>query len=469
MSRSKRGRSTRGPLRDRGRPRKRSGGAIRSPQLDTGQLSAALSAAGVLVGSRFKVPASQLVADLFVPAFPRALVFVFPRIDEISAADLASMRARLGPSLLVVLAGAVPGALARAAKTEHSCVVVASRTPVAAAGRIAGELVRRGLRLQTRTPTAPSSSNSSGRRQLFCRPRGTETAERSDTRHRGAISNRLIAVGDFDSVENGDPRKGHPAKKPVVGLARRITKAEATGMGKYTPNPGRDGAGKTADALVSTFNDVLPANEYLVLKHEVDYLLAEFREHHFTSCALRAGRCLEYVVYSLATGWGVPVDERTLLAISQLRDGADQLSDAVVKYCGLRGTPSARSARTALADQITRIHAHLNTLMLSLDEDPPRVETPTPRNTGALLRAIRRQFARSPAARKELDELMSCAEMKRINTCRNDAAHASTTGAIREVERGVIDKLLDDLSHVLLRLSNVGTILRTERLIEEPA
>lgn len=75
---------------------------------------------------------------------------------------------------------------------------------------------------------------------------------------------------------------------------------------------------RTCQALLKTFQDLVPIEQRDVLQHEFQELLNEHEGGHFTSCALRAGRCLEHIVYAVATGWDVKVEEFTLNSINEI-------------------------------------------------------------------------------------------------------------------------------------------------------
>ena len=85
------------------------------------------------------------------------------------------------------------------------------------------------------------------------------------------------------------------------------------------------------ETILETFREL--ANEsHVVMTHEMDFLVEEFRQGHFTACALRAGRSLEFMVYELSRRWGIELQDAAFGMHQELRRHLDRLADLVGDY-----------------------------------------------------------------------------------------------------------------------------------------
>ena len=215
--------------------------------------------------------------------------------------------------------------------------------------------------------------------------------------------------------------------------------------------------------MLPALRELLDSQDFAAVEHEVGRLEDEYETGHCTSCALRIGRCLEYVVYALARSWAVPIDEHFLDLTTKLRTRLGQLNAAVLQYRDLVGE-ARQNARRKIQVQTSDFAAVLAQLPFMLDDiEPLKAQRGSgPRNVDAILRDIRREYARLENVRRELDRIQNENLVRRILDKRNDAAHAGLDGTPREVAAEDLENLVDDFNLFLQYMTNVAVeIART--------
>lgn len=215
-------------------------------------------------------------------------------------------------------------------------------------------------------------------------------------------------------------------------------------------------------AIKVTLSRLLRDESFNTVNEEVNRLVVEFSAKHYTACALRAGRCLEAVVYVVARDWEVPVDEPTLACLDAIDGDALKLRKLIIDYDpeSVRG----EQKRNRICDTAGNINKHCMHLLTELNDlkngtngkDPDRKAT---RNVPAILRDIHRKYGRPEQIRKNLDAISPLVQS--ILTVRNDAAHADPYGKQREVGDEEVKKMVNEIVIVLQRLTNIGDIIKS--------
>lgn len=82
--------------------------------------------------------------------------------------------------------------------------------------------------------------------------------------------------------------------------------------------------------------------------------------------------------------------------------------------------------------------------------------TNVPVNVELILRDIRKQFAPRNRVRQTVDAIINEDILRKILDIRNDAAHASTSGARRELNKSDIDAAVELLRTALFLFGNVA-------------
>lgn len=214
------------------------------------------------------------------------------------------------------------------------------------------------------------------------------------------------------------------------------------------------------DVLVS-LESILSPGQFEVLEHELAAFSEEYRHKHYTACALRLGRTLEHVVYALAGAWGVSINRTTLQVLSGLHNSFDQLSRALIAYAATDGDERVKRKKI-VQTQIEDVSGKLIKLVWNLETDLHPEVTGVPINVDSILRDIRRQFVRRSKVLKAVDAIINEDIFRKILDIRNDAAHASTSGVRRELDKEGIDVAVEHLRTALFLFSNVAFAVAEE-------
>jgi hypothetical protein len=208
------------------------------------------------------------------------------------------------------------------------------------------------------------------------------------------------------------------------------------------------------NVLVS-LKSVLSPDQFEVLEHELAAFSEEYRHEHYTACALRIGRTIEHVVYALARSWGVEVNQTTLQVLSGLRNSFEQLSKTVITYAA--SDESAKdNRRKAVQAQCEQVSTKLLRLAFDLDSHERPESTDLPVNVESIVRDIKKQFAARKKVLETVDAIIKGDVLRKILDVRNDAAHASTSGARRELNKNEIDAAVELLRIALFLFGNVA-------------
>jgi len=90
-------------------------------------------------------------------------------------------------------------------------------------------------------------------------------------------------------------------------------------------------------------------------------------------------------------------------------------------------------------DQLGNVSSKLVNLVFELDSDLRPESTDVPVNVESILRDIRKQFGRHEKVRNAVNAIINSEITRKILESRNAAAHASTSGARRELTRNDIE------------------------------
>lgn len=263
-------------------------------------------------------------------------------------------------------------------------------------------------------------------------------------------------------IDGADPREAarriadhYSGQRRSKGLPERI----APEVARSRVNPElRAVLGRLRDRLRGS----LAEDRFRVLLGEVEGLVAEFDAGHFTACALRAGRALEHVVYSLAIAWRVEIDEPALRLLDQLERMARSTHRAVYDYraCDPAAASDRVRERERVRNEVNQMVQLLTNTTCWLD-DPDRLVGKEgdrgPRPVEAILRDVRRRFGPDPVIRRLLDSLIEGDQaVRRVLNVRNAAAHASADGTCQEASFEQIEAMLIDMEHVIDVLAQVA-------------
>lgn len=218
--------------------------------------------------------------------------------------------------------------------------------------------------------------------------------------------------------------------------------------------------GALSDVLVN-FRTRIPGEAFQLLKLEAENFFREYSSGHYTTSALCVGRMLEFVVYTLARAWRVPINKRTIKLLEDLEGKFSLLSKSIVEYAYAESASEKDKAKNIL-HEIANFNSNVTSAALSLHEDHEKIDTDYPVNIQSILRDIRKRYAKIETVRKEADLLTGGDLITSVLKMRNRAAHADTSGSRTEYGKRDIDGMLDDLRAILFHLGNIADAIDRE-------
>ena len=215
---------------------------------------------------------------------------------------------------------------------------------------------------------------------------------------------------------------------------------------------------KTTRALLYALRCLLPPERYVVFQHELKQLETEFREGHFTACALRVGRSLEIIMYGAARAWGVRLDDPMFSLIEDLQMRLQLLNSAIIDYRSADN--QVRTEKKAALQKLgAEFAGRLNSIGFLLDDESLQVNSSPPRNIEAILRDIRKTHGRVQVVRDEIKAVIDSGLIRAILDVRNDAAHSNLDGDAREVSEETVMKMLENVQLLVHKLSIIGEVI----------
>jgi hypothetical protein len=227
---------------------------------------------------------------------------------------------------------------------------------------------------------------------------------------------------------------------------------------------------KQADSILLSFRE-LATDESAAAEHEMQYLIEEFCSGHYTSCALRAGRCLESMIYLLSRIWGIELRDPEYGMLAEVQNAVDLVS---IRMGDLDGAlPSSQALQETRLDKALEDLARLTMAATLAIKNSSRSKTGRDRQSGgprppiALLRRIQRRYGSLDGVSDSVNELLNSprkngdkSTITRILEKRNLAAHARLEGIPEEIDEASVLQLMDDINLVMLKLTNIGIAIR---------
>ena len=214
-------------------------------------------------------------------------------------------------------------------------------------------------------------------------------------------------------------------------------------------------AGKLSDILVS-FRPFMNVNHFETLKQEITQFNEEYISGHYTTAALRVGRTLEHVIYTLAQALNVDVNKKTLKILDDIDNSFNQIRKHFINFSNIEQNKRSGKKKN-LIKNITNMTAKLVSLATEIDNEHEEKIAGIV-NTESILRDIKAKFDHIKEIRDELRELENSNLIKKITDKRNEAAHANLSGEVTEFTKNDIDEIIETLRTILFRLVNIHQI-----------
>jgi len=420
----------------------------------------------IQVVEQFRPPGTDLSVDLFIPANIPAVVEIIgnSRLDKAETSLGSSMEQRMhmiaesfGARILLFLVG--PGPVVRRVRVSPASAIdielvlvpISPKLNSRKAAQSAAETIADDL--QNREKSALETA-----RKLAFLGAGTKT---------GALAAGALAAGALPFAGVAGAAVAGLAGFGLFSLFRKslepgeepeLPSAEVEEQDMQLIHEAIAKIETSTVAILGVLSSTVDDTRLMSLKIELDHLQTEFGAGHFTACALRAGRCLEFAVYSLAEAWKVPTDEPTGKALAALDSTVKETSTLLLHYRDANET-ERRKIKKKIIKQTGSMVERVFTAFEELDEEPPKSKTrmATPRNIEAILRDMRRKFGRFPKVRASLDAVLD--DINEVLKVRNRAAHANVTGGPCEVSSEEVRKMMIRVQKVIARLAGIGSTI----------
>ena len=215
------------------------------------------------------------------------------------------------------------------------------------------------------------------------------------------------------------------------------------------------------EVLISLSTCITP-KDYRRVVDEVSELNAEITARHYTSAALRIGRTIEYVVYTLATAWDVKINRLSSSIIDDLDQSNAQLKKLIVEY--FYSTEDEKDIKkNNLSKQCQKFSSKITSLGFQIDDLEEPQETNQPLNLQTIIRDIKRKFSHIKEAREIIDNLLNGASLSYLSKMRNNAAHARVLESHQDLDADSIETMISHLRLIMFDLVNLAAIVQNNK------
>lgn len=199
-----------------------------------------------------------------------------------------------------------------------------------------------------------------------------------------------------------------------------------------------------------------------VINHEFLQLTKEYEENHYTSSGLRVGRLLELLIYGLSSAWSVPLNEPRLNGLAMIDDRTSELKSIFLDYCDITDEEKRNKKFEEIQGKLNKIMQQILSLQMEVQNSDPTNLQSVPRNTGAILRDIKKKYSYIEAVRNEFDGKSLENMVHGIMTIRNNAAHADINLQKRELTQSESEDMIIKIRELMSKLSNIGNAIQSE-------
>jgi hypothetical protein len=215
--------------------------------------------------------------------------------------------------------------------------------------------------------------------------------------------------------------------------------------------------------VLPIFKDSLGPEKYALLEKEVLDFEEEYQSNHYTTAALRIGRTLEFIVYTLVKSWGIKTSVTSTVRLDKLDSNYKSLREKLITfYSGeYSSNEELKKAKNSLSKAIGHVQAPLNEISINLDEDEV-YSTEKPISVRALLNYVRKEKIQQEDVRNAIEDLDNSKLIDKTYDARNQAAHANHSGLKKDFNKEDVKLMAEDLKEILFKLSNINaTIIQT--------
>ena len=215
--------------------------------------------------------------------------------------------------------------------------------------------------------------------------------------------------------------------------------------------------------VLPIFKDSLGPEKYALLEKEVLDFEEEYQSNHYTTAALRIGRTLEFIVYTLVKSWGIKTSVTSTVRLDKLDSNYKSLREKLITFYSeeYSSNEELKKAKNSLSKAIGHVQAPLNEISINLDEDEV-YSTEKPISVRALLNYVRKEKIQQEDVRNAIEDLDNSKLIDKTYAARNQAAHANHAGLKKDFNKEDVKLMAEDLKEILFKLSNINaTIIQT--------
>lgn len=215
--------------------------------------------------------------------------------------------------------------------------------------------------------------------------------------------------------------------------------------------------------VLPIFKDSLGPDKYALLEKEVLDFEEEYQSNHYTTAALRIGRTLEFIVYTLVKSWGIKTSVTSTVRLDKLDSSYKNFREKLITFYSEdhSNNEELKKAKNSLSKAISHVRTPLDEILIYLDMDEV-YSTEKPINIRALLNHVRKEKIRLKDVCKAIEDLNNSKLIDKTYDARNQAAHANHAGLKKDFNKEDVKLMAEDLKEILFKLSNINaTIIQT--------
>jgi len=218
---------------------------------------------------------------------------------------------------------------------------------------------------------------------------------------------------------------------------------------------------KTLHDVLLPFKPIISEIQFKTLEDELIDFYSEMDSNHFTTAALRLGRLLEYILYSLATEWDVEISKLSIKKIAELRKLFDSLEERLIDYLKSPDEDKLKYKKI-IKEKVKEVQIKQQDLIFELD-DHNIEDSEHPINLNSLVRDIKHHFRRHDDIRNEFDLIINNDLIPKLSKNRNKAAHANISGIRSEFNQNDLLAMIEVLRTLLFHLCNIASSVRSTK------
>ncbi len=217
--------------------------------------------------------------------------------------------------------------------------------------------------------------------------------------------------------------------------------------------------------ILSSFRTILEKSDFQILKTEIKELNDEIESKHFISSALRVGRTMEFVIYTLARAWGVSINERTNDVVQTLEDSYSKYNKKLIEFSYAENETDKEKTKKELRKLRGKLFEKLNNSISDLDNKGKTKKRNIKINSQTIVNDIKRKYARIHDVRESLKNIKTKA-MPILLKYRNAAAHAKIGDEKIDIGEKEIEIILEQMRFILFSLSNIAHKILDQKILE---